>query len=319
MNLRSSATRKQPLVIAHRGASGYLPEHTLPAKALAHAMGADYLEQDVVATRDGQLIVFHDLYLDDLTDVAQRFSGRARSDGRHYCVDFDLAEIRQLRVGERRKPGSTDPVYPGRFPVGARDFYIPTLADELRFIQGLNHSTGRRVGIYPEIKDPAWHRDHGIDLSAAMLTVLSLHGYTQRGDPVFVQCFAADELRRVRHGLGTDLRLVQLLDGQGQVPDTAALVEIAAYAHAIGPGIRLLMRAPGERAASSGLVAAAHEAGLEVHPYTLRSDRLPPGISSFSNLLKLVFVDEQADGAFTDFPDQVAGFLQASGLGKGVG
>src|SRR5690606_38952800 len=106
----------RPLVIAHRGASGYLPEHTLPAKALAHAQGADFLEQDVVASRDGALLVFHDLVLDELTDVAERFPGRARADGLHYVIDFDLAELRTLKAGERRLRGSRDARFPGRFP-----------------------------------------------------------------------------------------------------------------------------------------------------------------------------------------------------------
>ena len=93
----------RPLVIAHRGASGYLPEHTAEAKALAYGMGADYLEQDVVATRDAKLIVMHDVALDAVTDVASVFPARARSDGRYYAIDFDLAEIQRLRVIERRR------------------------------------------------------------------------------------------------------------------------------------------------------------------------------------------------------------------------
>jgi glycerophosphoryl diester phosphodiesterase len=117
MNSKPAVGKGRPLVIAHRGASGYLPEHTLPSKALAHAMGADFLEQDVVATRDGQLIVFHDLYLDDLTDVSERFPGRARGDGRHYCMDLDLDEIRTLRVHERVRPG------PGRCSI--RTAFLP--------------------------------------------------------------------------------------------------------------------------------------------------------------------------------------------------
>ena len=106
-----------PIVIAHRGASGYLPEHTLVAKALAHGLGADYLEQDVVATRDGQLVVLHDLYLDDVTDVAAKFPGRQRTDGRHYVIDFDLAELKTLTIFERRAPGALTAKYPARFPV----------------------------------------------------------------------------------------------------------------------------------------------------------------------------------------------------------
>src|SRR6185503_3100921 len=105
-----------PIVIAHRGASGYLPEHTLVAKALAHGLGADYLEQDVVATRDGKLVVLHDLYLDDVSDVAERFRGRQRDDGLHYVIDFDLTELKTLTVFERRAPGSAAAKYPARFP-----------------------------------------------------------------------------------------------------------------------------------------------------------------------------------------------------------
>jgi len=106
------------VIIAHRGASGYLPEHTLPAKALAYAMGADFLEQDVVATRDDQLVVLHDIYLDRVTNVAERFPGRAREDGRYYARDFDLGEMRTLKVTERLDAGGL-PVYPHRFPPAA--------------------------------------------------------------------------------------------------------------------------------------------------------------------------------------------------------
>jgi glycerophosphoryl diester phosphodiesterase len=279
---------------------------------MAHAMGADYLEQDVVATRDGVLIVFHDLYLDDLTDVGEHFPGRARQDGRHYCVDFDLSEIQQLRVRERRRPGSSQALYPGRFPLAGGEFGIPTLEEELRFIQGLNQSTGRRAGVYPELKDPAWHRAHGIDLSGSLLEALARHGYTGRTAPVFVQCFDSAELRRLRADLGSALRLVQLLDGEGHCPDGAALREIAGYADAIGPALRLLTGAAGT--GSTGLVASAHVAGLHVHPFTLRADRLPAGVASFQALLHRVFIDEGADGAFTDFPDQVGKFLASAGL-----
>src|SRR5262245_31828658 len=153
-----STMTERPIVIAHRGASGYLPEHTLPAKALAYGLGADFLEQDVVATRDRQLVVLHDIYLDDVTDVAQRFAGRSRKDGRHYVVDFDLAEIETLTVSERRAPASSAARFPSRFPAGTGIAGVSTLATELKLIQGLNKSMGRTVGVYPEIKDPHWHR-----------------------------------------------------------------------------------------------------------------------------------------------------------------
>lgn len=99
-SLFSSIVSAEPLVIAHRGASGYLPEHTLEAKTLAYAMKPDYIEQDVVMTKDDQLVVLHDHYLDRVTDVAERFPNRARADGRYYAIDFTLAEIKTLRVTE---------------------------------------------------------------------------------------------------------------------------------------------------------------------------------------------------------------------------
>jgi glycerophosphoryl diester phosphodiesterase len=290
---------KRPLVIAHRGASAYLPEHTLAGKAMAHAMGADFLEQDVVSTRDGALIVFHDLYLDDLTDVARRFPGRARTDGRHYCIDFELAEVRQLALTERRRTGSEQPRWPGRFPAAAGSFTIPTLEEEIRFIQGLNRSTGRFAGIYPEIKSPAWHHQHGIDLAAQMLGVLRRHGYSEAGDAAIVQCFDGDELRRVRNELGCGLRLVRLLEGD--LPTMPELEAIRGYAGGIGPSLRQTI--------GTGLIAAAHRAGLQIHPYTLRLDALPAGCGSFAEVMAGLCRGDSVDGLFTDFPDRVLQYL----------
>jgi glycerophosphoryl diester phosphodiesterase len=296
---------KRPLVIAHRGASAYLPEHTLAGKAMAHAMGADFLEQDVVATRDGALIVFHDLHLDDLTDVARRFPGRARSDGRHYCIDFDLAEIRLLALTERRRAGQDQLRWPGRFPTGAGSFAIPTLEEEIRLVQGLNHSTGRCAGIYPEIKAPAWHHEHGIDLAAQLLDVLSRHGYSGPDDAAIVQCFDGGELRRVRHVLGCRLRLVQLMEGED--PGMPDLQTIRQYADGIGPDLRQLL--------GTGLLAAAHRAGLLVHPYTLRADGLPAGMGSLEELIDALCREEPVDGLFTDFPDRALGYLNQRFVG----
>ena len=154
-------------VIAHRGACGYLPEHTLEAKAYAHALGADYIEQDIVATRDDELIVMHDIHLDRVTNVAERYPDRGREDGRFYVRDFDLEEIRSLVAWERRAADGVTAVFPNRFPTGVGAFRVPTLREEIKFIQGLNHSTGRQVGIYPEIKRPQWHRDEGVGYQSA--------------------------------------------------------------------------------------------------------------------------------------------------------
>ncbi|MCH8072977.1 MAG: glycerophosphodiester phosphodiesterase, partial [Proteobacteria bacterium] len=131
-------TDNDVLIIAHRGASGYLPEHTLEAKALAYGMGADYLEQDVVATRDDELVVIHDIHLDRVSNVAEKFPDRKRDDGRFYARDFDLAEIRTLRAWERRDDDGISPVFPKRFPTGQGGaFRIPTMREEIKLVQGL--------------------------------------------------------------------------------------------------------------------------------------------------------------------------------------
>jgi glycerophosphoryl diester phosphodiesterase len=137
----------QTLVIAHRGASGYLPEHTLEAKAYAHALGADYLEQDLVATRDDQVIVIHDIHLDRVTNVASVYPDRHRDDGRYYARDFDLAEIKALGAGARRGDDGETATFPNRYPLSFGPFRIPTLREEIKFIQGLNRATGRVAGI----------------------------------------------------------------------------------------------------------------------------------------------------------------------------
>ena len=165
-------------VIAHRGASGYLPEHTLAAKALAHGMGADFIEQDVVLTADDEAIVLHDIHLDTVTNVASQFPDRARPDGYFYAIDFSLEEIRRLKVHERVSRETRQAVYPQRFPDRHSIFRVPTLAEEIQLIQGLNKSTGRCAGIFPEIKSPAWHQSEGKDISRIVLEILARHGYT---------------------------------------------------------------------------------------------------------------------------------------------
>ena len=141
--LSAPAGRGAPLVIAHRGASGYLPEHTLEAKAVAHAQEADFVEQDVVLSRDDVPVVLHDLYLDAVSDVAEVYPGRSRDDGRFYALDFTLAELRRLRLSERLDPRTGRQLHPGRFPAGTGRFQIVTLAEELEFLAGLDRSTGQ--------------------------------------------------------------------------------------------------------------------------------------------------------------------------------
>jgi glycerophosphoryl diester phosphodiesterase len=310
------ASAAAPIVIAHRGASGYLPEHTLEAKALAHAMGADFLEQDVVLSKDNIPVVLHDIYLDTVTDVATRFPDRKRDDGRFYALDFTVAELKQLRVNERINAKTGKAVFPGRFPVGQSSFQIPTLEEELEFISGLNKSTGRTVGIYPEIKQPAWHHKQGRDISRVVLPILERHGYRTKTDACWVQCFEFDEVKRIRGELGWKGRLLLLMGGGKKGDDgtnfeflrsAAGLGEVARVADGIGPALGSVI---GPDSKVTSLVRDAHAQKLAVHPYTVRADELPKGITSLDQLHRLIFAEAGVDGVFTDFPDKTAAFVR---------
>ena len=175
------------LIIAHRGASGYLPEHSLAAKAMAHAMNADYIEQDVVMTKDNHLVVLHDPYLDRVTDVMEVFPNRSRKvfgQQRWLAIDFTLQEIKQLKMTEgfSLEPNGGEKIsgYPSRFPLFKSSFKVATLEEEIELIQGLNYSTGKNIGVYVEIKSPWFHRYEGKDISKLTLQVLKKYGYSNK-------------------------------------------------------------------------------------------------------------------------------------------
>ena len=314
-----------PIVIAHRGASGYLPEHTLAAKAMAHAMGADFIEQDVVLSRDGAAIVLHDIHLDSTTNVAQCFPDRGRSNGRFYAIDFDLQEIRQLRVHERTQLDTERnglAVFSGRFPAQPALFQVPTLAEEIIMLAGLDHSRGRKTGLYIELKSPNWHRQEGLDLSAAVLSVLHQTGYWNRPEQVFLQCFDDLTLRQLRCDLQAPLPLIQLIGDNSWGEDSEVdynylrtsegLSYIASYAQGIGPFVPhiYLGKTKAGIVQLSELVTLAHARDLLVHPYTLRRDELPHDVDSFTELLDILIQQAGVDGLFTDFPDMVVDFLR---------
>ena len=182
------------VVIAHRGASGYLPEHTMEAKAMAYAMNPDYIEQDLVLSKDNVPIVIHDIYLGDVTDVAKKYPERARKDGKYYVIDFTFDELRTLEVTERSSTKMGKQVYPNRFPKGKSSFQLHSFQQEIELIQGLNYSTKQNIGIYPEIKNPAFHHRNGKDISKIVLQILSDYGYVTKEDQCILQCFDAREL-----------------------------------------------------------------------------------------------------------------------------
>jgi len=341
LSLSFSALGQDKLVIAHRGASGYLPEHTLESKALAVAMGADFLEQDVLMTRDDALVVFHDLTLERMTDVESVFPGRARTDGSWYVIDFTLAELQTLRLheGTHSTREGERAEYPGRFPPHLGHFRIHTLQEELEFIAGLRLSTGHAIGIYLELKSPWFHHQHDKDLSRAALLLLKHYDYHEANveAPIYVQSFDYPELLRIRRQLFPELTmnvpLVQLIadnawgetqtrgeNGEWRNYDfswmhsSEGMRDLARTVVGVGPAWTMLL--PGvssqEVLAGKAWVGRAHNAGLKVHPYTFRKepDQWPVGVTSFESMLDLFFNTLNVDGVFTDYPDLARDFLQ---------
>jgi glycerophosphoryl diester phosphodiesterase len=291
----------RPLVIGHRGASGYRPEHTLEGYRLAAEMGADFIEPDLVCTKDGVLIARHENEIGGTTDVADRFPGRKTTkvvDGQPltgwFSEDFTVAEIKTLRAKERLAFRSHE--YDGRFQV-------PTFDEILDLVQQLGKELGRPVGVYPETKHPTYFRGMHLPLEERLLASLTAHGLNDRSAPVFIQSFETGNLKELR--ARTRVRLIYLVSDPALV--SGDLKGIAAFADGIGAETRLLVpvNADGSLGAPTDLVTRAHAAGLLVHAWTVRREKvfLPAGyhdnvVSQFEQLRAL-----GVDGVFTDFPD----------------
>lgn len=308
-----------PIIIAHRGASGLRPEHTLAAYTLAIEMGADFIEPDLVLTKDNIFVARHENDITATTDVAKHEEFVARRttktiDGvRHtgwFTEDFTLAELKTLRAVERlpqMRPDNTR--YDGQFE-------IPTLAEIIALAK--RHSVGGRVvGLYPETKHPSYFASIGHPMEARLAAQLQAAGWSRARDPVFIQSFEVNNLKHLHRITG--LRLIQLMDAGGGPPDHAApsyaamatpegLRTIAAYAYGIGPNKDMIQRGD---AAPSTLVADAHAAGLRLHPWTFRAENmfLPPSLrrgtapAGHGQLAEEItrFLDLGVDGLFTDF------------------
>jgi glycerophosphoryl diester phosphodiesterase len=304
-----AAAPPRPIIIGHRGASGYRPEHTLEGYRLAALMGADFIEPDLVSTKDGVLLARHENEIGGTTDVAGRFPDRRRTktvDGQSitgwFTEDFTLAEIKTLRAKERLASRSHE--YDGRFAV-------PTFDEVLDLARQLGDELGRPVGVYPETKHPTYFRGIGLPLEDKLLASLDAHGWNRRDAPVFIQSFEASSLRLLRPR--TRVRLIQLVSSGADV-DAAGLEEIASYADGIGPEKRLVIPvdADGTVHQATDLVARAHAAGLLVHIWTIRIDKpfLPAGYHGHAETEYQQFRDAGVDGLFTDFPDVAANVIK---------
>lgn len=318
------------IVIAHRGASGERPEHTLAAYELAIDQGADYIELDLVPTKDLVLVARHENEISVTTDVASReeFASRQRSktiDGQlvsgWFAEDFTLAELRTLRAKER---------LPGLRPANARFnglYQVPTFAEIVTLVRAKEAETGRKIGLYPELKHPNFLlQDSGIDMVDLMLKELRQAGLTA-ADPLFIQCFEVGALRRLKQR--SDFKLVQLVASEGGPADEpalqygamtspAGLAEVASYADAIGADFSSILTTEG---ASTGLLDGAYKAGLKLHAWTLRKENayLPPvlrrgasenatgDVPGMITYLKAAGVD----GIFTDDPGLVVPLIKA--------
>ncbi len=319
-----------PIVIAHRGASGYRPEHTLAAYSTAALQGADYIELDLVSTSDGQLIARHDNLLNLSTDVAERAEFADREvektvDGRRlrgwFSEDFSLEEIRQLRAIER-----VPEIRPrNAFHDGA--YSVPLLSEAIIAIRSLEVMLGRDIGLYIELKHPTHFETVGLPMEETLVNELTRHGYSGADDLVYLQSFEIESLRTL--DAITDLRLVQLLGSSGKPYDVEAasglqtfatmataqgLLEIASYADGVGPDKDLLIPRDATGTLSIGnatnFVGNAHAAGLVVHPYTFRAENafLPVDLRSSQSEIEhgraadeiSAFLTLGIDGFFTD-------------------
>ncbi len=313
-----------PIVIAHRGASGERPEHTLAAYSHAIDQGADYIEPDLVSTRDGVLVARHENEISETTDVAAhpQFADRKRTkviDGQSltgwFTEDFTLAELKTLRARERLPQlRAANVVYDGQFEV-------PTLAEIIDLVKARGAETGRRIGLYPETKHPAYFLALGLPLEEPLVAALGAAGYDAPGDPVFIQSFEVQNLKRLR-GM-TRLPLVQLMAGSGGPPDMPSvsyaamstregLAEIARYAQGIGAEKAMVIprTTEGHLGTPTQLVNDAHTAGLKVHVWTFRRENyfVPQNLRSGASPVASgdvvaeikAYLATGIDGVFTD-------------------
>ena len=285
-----------PIIIAHRGASGARPEHTASAYQLAIQQGADFIEPDLVMTRDGHLVARHDIYLSSTTNIADlpEFANRKRTlEGKcdWYAFDFTLAELKRLKT---RQPRS------GRSNAFDGIETIPTVAEVILLVKNANIKNNSKTGIYIEIKRPTLHKAMGLDPTDALRAVFSQ--LEKDRIPAYFQCFDADYLRSFPTMAGAPK--VFLIEGEHD-PDTGrykAAYEMDKWARefeGLGLNKALLVSDPAQ---PGQVVRDAHNAGLKVHIWTIRDDVVPPAFKTGTEELQAIF-SLGVDGVFTDHPD----------------
>ncbi|UYM03870.1 glycerophosphodiester phosphodiesterase family protein [Solicola gregarius] len=324
-------TAGTPVVIAHRGASGYRPENTIAAIDLAVELGAEWIELDLVSTADGVLVIRHENEISSTTDVASRAGFASRRTTREvdgealtgwFTEDLTLDELKSLRATERR---------PDLRPASARHdgrYDVPTLEDVLAYVGIANAERSTPIGVYLELKHPTYFADRGLDLVGPLVADLDRHGLLVDGAPVWLESMETGVLRDLAGRVGCTL--TQLMASGEQPYDLTAagdprtyrdlctpagLAEIATYAQRIGPSKGQVIPRGADRRlrAPTSLTADAHAAGLEVHVWTLRNENvyLPKELRRGTSGHEMgeaaaeyaAFFDAGVDGVFTDFVD----------------
>ena len=314
----------QVIIIAHRGASGERPEHTIASYTLAIQQGADFIEPDLVLTKDGVLVARHENEISETTNVADKaeFAYRKATktiDGQKmtgwFTEDFTLAELKTLRAKERLPQlRKANMAYDGQFE-------IPTFQEILELAKAQSAATGRTIGVYPETKHPSYFASIGLPHQAPLLAMLTKYGYVDKSAPIFIQSFEVENLKALRSR--TKLRLIQLMDEKGSPADRADLTypqmvtaeglkTVATYADGIGPNKALVIPRTilGNLGEPTTLVTDAHKVGLAVHPWTFRRENYflplaqksgidPRDVGDLKTEIK-AFLGTGIDGFFSD-------------------
>lgn len=316
----SQAHAESPLIIGHRGVAGHRPEHTLESYKLAIEMGADYIEPDLVSTKDKVLIARHENEISGTTDVAKKFPERKTTkviDGKEitgwFTEDFTLKEIKTLRANERLP--FRDHSFDGKFE-------IPTFEEIIQLAQKKSKSKKRTIGIYPETKHPTYFQSVQLPLEEPLVDLLKKYKMNEKKSPVFIQSFELTNLKKLKKM--TPLPLIYLIDSPELIPydyvvakdkrtyldmltKAENLKEISETAAGIGPAKRYIVPIDkeGKEMPATSLITQAHALGLKVHPYTFRneSEYLLAEYKNSPEAEYLQFFELGVDGVFTDFAD----------------
>ena len=287
-----------PVVIAHRGASGYCVEHSEAAKVLAHAQNADYIEQDVVLTKDRVLIVSHDITMEATTNVDEVFPMRRREDGKFYFADFTWSELQSVSLRPRMERFSGR-VAPG--PGVACGQKILTLENEIKLLRSLDQALGRSTGLYIELKGPSFYeKELGVKMGEVLLDELKRLEVSTDPKDCLIQCFEENALIDLKNRLKCPYALILLMGGRGNEFD---FQQIASYAYGVGPSLQMLARQEANKIVSTGFVEKAKAAGLKLHPYTVRKNSQPSWSPSLDETHRFLLDELKVDGFFTDYPD----------------